>query len=400
MSQPYKSVQYQYHPSECTRDGRGAAHHRDNNGDNDERTLLDWLFLRPFRCKSHNAIGNHNQYISSSKFINIVDIASVFSRVNMPSAAELLCGSIDAALALEGMLAKAAGIMLSTTPQKQLSEVSFKVGYGPIIRYTNTTEQTTSTGTVSEEAFNTIKRICGFKDDDLSTQHIFTKQEVKCPIRNTLHHVELRRNGLAEEIVFRLGRQHASIECETIIQDTCHRFLASNVENKPFILLIVGPRMAGKSSVLRELKRTLSSSSGFHNWNVSDGNEVARHIATTEATVHCISSSVISCIKEVKANNTNKRKNRLPYVILFDDLSLEVGIPLATDMITKLGINVIASLGNSSCGGASESEYNLNGLAKVLAPQRHVDVMILEIKLDGDNHDRYSTNYKLTTLCT
>ena len=255
----YSAVQYQYqynHNSNISDDDK--EHRRSIIQTHDGRTFIDWLFLRPFRCKQH-AIGSMD---------NNNSIASIFSMPSMPSAAELLCGSIDKAFALERILAAAVGIVNDVSGiviQKQLlSEVSFQIGSGPIIRYTNGDEcilPISSAGVVSEEAFNTVKKICAFTyPRQNAEEQVFTKQqEMKCPISNTWHVVELRATSSKneEEITFKVGRRQADIECETIIQDACHRFLAANVENSTFLFFIVGPPKSGKSSVLREFRKTL-----------------------------------------------------------------------------------------------------------------------------------------------
>ena len=393
----YSAVQYQYqynHNSNISDDDK--EHRRSIIQTHDGRTFIDWLFLRPFRCKQH-AIGSMD---------NNNSIASIFSMPSMPSAAELLCGSIDKAFALERILAAAVGIVNDVSGiviQKQLlSEVSFQIGSRPIIRYTNGDEcilPISSAGVVSEEAFNTVKKICAFTyPRQNAEEQVFTKQqEMKCPISNTWHVVELRTiSSNEEEITFKVGRRQADIECETIIQDACHRFLAANVENSTFLFFIVGPPKSGKSSVLREFRKTLSYSNGFHQWNVFDGNEVAR-LVSTEST-HALSSSLISYIEECKSNNSWKQKDSaLPYVMVFDDLSNEAGLPMVQN-IAKHGINVIATLGNGY-------DYLFN-------PNNHfcqfdgfrvrvVTTMILEIKPDG--HTRcdsrnINTKYKLTTI--
>ena len=99
----YSAVQYQYqynHNSVSTSDD-DKEHRRSIIQTHDGRTFIDWLFLRPLRCQQH-AIGSMD---------NNNSIASIFSMPSMPSAAELLCGSIDKAFVLERILAAAVGIV-------------------------------------------------------------------------------------------------------------------------------------------------------------------------------------------------------------------------------------------------------------------------------------------------
>jgi len=338
------AMMYHYHPIKS--DGRERVHRLIE--EEDGRTFIDWLFLHPFRCK-HMA----GKQVSN----NSNCIAAIFSMAGMPSAAELFCGSMDGALALERVLANAVGIVKDDTAikfavgelemKKHLSEVSFQTGYVPIIRYTNGDEwipsASLSVGMVSNEAFNTVKRICGFSEcgGARKDMNIFTKQEMACPIGNTRHHVELRSTPGKEEIIFRLGRRRADIESQTIMEDACHRFLATGMDSS-FLFLIVGPRASGKTSALREFRKTLSISSGFHKWNIIDGNEIANYISI-EST-QTLSSCALSYAKEVSSNNNDKEKKN---AILFDDLSLKRGVPMAQH-IAEYGTSVIATVGNGS----------------------------------------------------